>query len=618
MADRGDPVSARTRYSRAAIRRNALTTLVVTAAAFVAAAALLGLAIPTGQADVFVGYLLAAGVLLTATGAALAVPAGIKGTRTVSEIRALQEQPTGVKVFALLVRLLALIAGTLLLLSGLARQDVLDSFVEGTALRRGVFLLVLVLAASLAYVQTNTLRRPPERPVTAIGTALQWLGILMLLGFGLAAAVLAIYVDSGTEVTLGLMGADVHFFALAAMVGATISLAGSQGLPSLASLVGTDKRAGTTARKNVVMLPVLISFVLLFLVVLLFMIFGVGVAGALTQVTSSPVLLGALASIVVAFAIAIVAAFRMAKAQARQQPLYKKLVDAKRRRERVLMAASGIGAILLFLPAFLLFQGQAVFDLPTDAWVHFLCLGLLVALGPYGFYAASEMRRIRLLEERFPDFLRDVASSHKGGLTLAQSVTVAARGEYGPLGPEVQRMADQLSWNVPFNEALERFGGRVQTPLVQRAVTLILEANRSGGATTDVLLAAARDAREIKTLEEDRRVNMSLYTVVIYVTFFVFLGVTAVLYAQFVPQLVASSKAAQEAALAAGGGAIEGITSNTLDLHQFQLFYFMAAIMQGLGDGIVAGMMGSGKAVLGLRHAFIMVLLSYLTFIFLL
>jgi hypothetical protein len=39
--------------------------------------------------------------------------------------------------------------------------------------------------------------------------------------------------------------------------------------------------------------------------------------------------------------------------------------------------------------------------------------------------------------------------------------------------------------------------------------------------------------------------------------------------------------------------------------------------MQGLGDGIVAGLMGTGKAVLGLRHAFTMVALSYVTFVFL-
>ena len=50
-------------------------------------------------------------------------------------------------------------------------------------------------------------------------------------------------------------------------------------------------------------------------------------------------------------------------------------------------------------------------------------------------------------------FLRDVAASHRGGLTLTASVQIAAKGEYGELTPEIRKMADQLSWNVPFNEA---------------------------------------------------------------------------------------------------------------------------------------------------------------------
>jgi flagellar protein FlaJ len=263
------------------------------------------------------------------------------------------------------------------------------------------------------------------------------------------------------------------------------------------------------------------------------------------------------------------------------------------------------------VPAGVLFLGNDLGGIPSSAWIHFFCLAILVLLGPYGFYAAHEQKRVRLLEERFPDFLRDLASSHKGGLTLTSAIKVSARGDYGPLTPEVQRMADQVSWNVGFQEVLQRFAERVATPLVQRAVTLILQADRSGGSTTEVLLAAARDAREIKTLETERRLAMSLYTVVIYVTFLVFLGVASVLYAQFVPQLVAANQAAAAQSKLASLGQFVG---SSLRLADFQLFYLLAAVMQGLGDGIVAGQMGSGKAVLGLRHSFVMVLLSYVCF----
>ncbi|HUR61592.1 MAG TPA: type II secretion system F family protein [Candidatus Thermoplasmatota archaeon] len=296
-------------------------------------------------------------------------------------------------------------------------------------------------------------------------------------------------------------------------------------------------------------------------------------------------------------------------------PLFRVARDERKARRQVILAASISGAAVLLIPGALLALGIPVFGIPPTAWIHFVCLGLLAGLGPYGFYMSREGHRIRGLEERFSDFLRDVASGHQGGLTLPAAVIVASRGEYGPLTPEVQRMADQLSWNLPFTEALERFAERVDTPLIRRAVNLVLQANRSGGSTIEVLMAASRDAREIKSLETERRLTMSLYTVVIYITFFVFLGVAATLYASFVPKLVAASQAAQEAQLGAGGS-VGGIGGPTLNLRDFQVFYFMAAILQGLGDGIVAGLMGTGRAVLGLRHSFAMVLFAYLTFTF--
>ena len=294
-------------------------------------------------------------------------------------------------------------------------------------------------------------------------------------------------------------------------------------------------------------------------------------------------------------------------------PLFRTRSDPRKVARLVLLCVSAGIALLLFVPAAILFSGRTLGPLEPSAWIHFFCLGLLAGIGPYGFYAAREARRIRHLEQRFPDFLRDIASSHQGGMTLPNAVSVASRGEYGPLTVEIRRMADQLSWNVPFDEALMRFAQRVDTPLIHRAVNLILEANHSGGATTEVLLAAARDAREIKTLETERNLSMSLYTIVIYITFLVFLSVAAVMYAQFVPQLVASSQSVQ----GTGGavGPVAGLGGPQLRTEDFQLFYFMAAVMQGLGDGIVAGLMGTGRAVQGLKHSFFMVLMSYLTFV---
>jgi flagellar protein FlaJ len=269
---------------------------------------------------------------------------------------------------------------------------------------------------------------------------------------------------------------------------------------------------------------------------------------------------------------------------------------------------------VLLATAGALFAGIGLLGIPTTRWLDFLTFALLVFIGPYGFYAAARRGRVKRLEERFPDFLRDLAANRKAGLTLPAAVKIASKGEYGALTPEIVRMADQLSWNVAFDEALERFGERAKTPLIQRAVALILEASRTGGNVTDVLLAAARDAREIKNLETERATSMLLYTAIIYIAFLVFLGIAGTLYGTFVPQIAAATAGV-------GGGSssqVAGLSVGKISVDEYRTFYFVATLVQAVGNGVVAGVMESGRAVMGLRHSFIMVLFTYVTFAFIL
>lgn len=518
---------------------------------------------------------------------------------------------------AAFVQLLEIFAGIVVALRALVGLGVINVTLDAAILDNGVRILLATLALSCAGALARSLRTPVERaraPLTFIagGLALGAAGMLGFLGVATAldrAAFLAPWVH--------LTRFDTGIFVLAGYVALAFALVRIRSLPTLTWIFFEQRdedqgRAPGSSRTAVVLVPAILAFALMLVVFLLFLLFGLGVGDLLSSVGNNPLLLGVMVFLLVALLSSLGIAFALARSSKGDEALYKVLPDAEVLRIRWIVGSSIAGALVFAILGLLSYTGT----LPEALWLHMLCLALLTGLGPYGFYAAHEHKRVRRLEERFPDFLRDIASSHKGGLTLHQAATIAARGEYGELTPEVRKMADQLSWNVSFGEALERFAERVQTPLVQRAVSLILQADRSGGSTTDILLAAAKDAREIKNLENERRTTMGLYTVVVYVTFFVFLATAAILYSQFAPQIVASSQAV--GGLSEASGSIEGLTGDSLRLEQYQLFYFMAAVVQGLGDGIVAGLLGSGRAVLGLRHGFVMVLISYIAFAFLL
>lgn len=295
-------------------------------------------------------------------------------------------------------------------------------------------------------------------------------------------------------------------------------------------------------------------------------------------------------------------------------PLYHTPMDRQTAIKLGLVAVSALLTLVFSILAVFVFLERPIFglEIPKMRWVDLTGVAILCAVGPYGFHAARQARRNRKLEERLPEFLRDLAAGRKAGLTLEDTVVMSAQGDYGELTPEIRKMADQLSWNMPFSEALEQFRERVSTPLVDRAVSVINEANRTGGNVTAVLEAVAQDAREIKELQSDRRSTMVIYTAIIYIAFFVYLGVIAVLFHSLIPQILTAA----ESVAAQGGQGFTSISSG-LTLADYRTFYFVAALAQATGNGLVSGLFESGNMKAGLKHTFIMVLSSLVVFMWL-
>ncbi len=258
-----------------------------------------------------------------------------------------------------------------------------------------------------------------------------------------------------------------------------------------------------------------------------------------------------------------------------------------------------------------IFNALGPIDLEKQHATDFFVFALLLGLGPYGWYQNKEAARMRAIDSKFPEFLRDLAESERSGMTLTQAVVTASKGNYGALTWEIRKMGAQIEWGISFTEAIERFAKRVRTPLIERTVSLIVEASNAGGSVMDVLSAAAEDSREIQLILKERKASMSIYVMIIYVAFCVFVGVVAILNAMFIPEVA-------KAMANADGVKIGGVTFQKFDEGAFKIVFFHAAIIQGLGGGLVAGVMEGGKPVNGLKHAFIMIIIAYVVFRFLL
>ncbi|MGM0372754.1 MAG: type II secretion system F family protein [Halobacteriota archaeon] len=222
-------------------------------------------------------------------------------------------------------------------------------------------------------------------------------------------------------------------------------------------------------------------------------------------------------------------------------------------------------------------------------------------------------RRVKQIEAAVPDFLDRLAATNEAGMSLVESFGRVARSDLGALSTEMQRTWADVQTGAPMERALRRFQARVQTPAITRVVTLTTNAM---GATNDigpVLRIAADEAKSARRLERDRHNELLTYVVVVYVAFFVFLGIVLALDQVFIPSIPTGLETGGAAGGVGFGGSLGELTPEKKDA--YGLVFFHAGIIQGYVSGFVAGQMSDGRLAAGAKHATAMLAIAYVVFL---
>ena len=261
--------------------------------------------------------------------------------------------------------------------------------------------------------------------------------------------------------------------------------------------------------------------------------------------------------------------------------------------------SGAIGGCLMFLAYLYSWE----FVAPTDAYI----LAALIAAIPPTAYLYVEQKRERKADNEFPGLLRDLAQAKRAGLTLIDAFSLTAEGNYGVLTDGLRTLVCHLTWGISFEDALRMFARRYPTRIIKRSIAIIIEGYQVGGDVGDILKVAADDVMELRTLEKERISDMSVYVIICYTIFFVFLGVLLVLYHSFIPMMV-------EASARVEGTGMGGIFTAIREVERMKMLFFHCGIIQGVCTGLVAGKMGEGKVIAGLKHATILALATFFFF----
>jgi flagellar protein FlaJ len=274
----------------------------------------------------------------------------------------------------------------------------------------------------------------------------------------------------------------------------------------------------------------------------------------------------------------------------------------------ILIVCAPIALIVFFWGFYSGIQSMGMRALTNSTVIDdYIVVSVLITIIPVAILDFWEDRRIHNIENALPNFFRDLAGMNDSGMTLPNAVHLVSNSEYGSLTPHVQSLDNMMSWGIGFVEGIYSFGKKLGTPLADRSVDLIAKASKAGGDISQVLHAAARDTFQIVNLASERRNNMMIYVIIVLVSSAVFLFIIAVLVSSFFSTMATAGAAAQSAG---AGSSFMG----SFDLPAYKRLFSHAAMIQAFFSGIVAGQMGEGRVLAGLKYSAIMLYLSWVMF----
>ena len=119
-------------------------------------------------------------------------------------------------------------------------------------------------------------------------------------------------------------------------------------------------------------------------------------------------------------------------------------------------------------------------------------------------------QRAEKIENSIPDFLRQLASMLRVGLSLENALLDLSKHGQGPLYDELGRVVVEVRMGRGFDEAFENMAIRLNSQNLQRSFKIILNSYKSGAGLADVIEDVSEDLRAMLILKRERKSSVMM------------------------------------------------------------------------------------------------------------
>lgn len=267
----------------------------------------------------------------------------------------------------------------------------------------------------------------------------------------------------------------------------------------------------------------------------------------------------------------------------------------------LLLAATAVAAVFVILSAI---PSSGFYSLRGDP-TFTISVFFAVILITYGIADTLERNELYDAEKHLPDFLRDIAEFTTFGMPVSEAVMNMNPDDYGALAGEIRGVSSRISLGVTAEEAFQNFGSSLKSDKIRRVAGIIQKASESGSNTSDVLSMASEFMMQTHLVRSARVSEMKNYTLIMIISYGVFLFVILSVDLQFLAKLRETNAVNGSFFLANAGNLV------------IEKIFSLGILIQGGTSGIISGVLkdgriSSGTLLAGILIAFSIVILTTL------
>ena len=161
---------------------------------------------------------------------------------------------------------------------------------------------------------------------------------------------------------------------------------------------------------------------------------------------------------------------------------------------------------IVFLPLFVI----ASLILSLDLFIS-IALSIFIPTIAFTLILFMKMeKRASEIESSIPDFLRQLSSMLKVGLSLENALIDMSNHGKGPLYDELRRVVVEIRMGKSLDESFSNMAMRLNSKDFERSFKIILNAHKSGGSLSDIILDVSDDLRAMLVLKRERKASVMM------------------------------------------------------------------------------------------------------------